>query len=195
MPRPREFSQHTVTIAAKEEFWTNGYERTGIDDLHIATGLSRSSLYLAFGSKRELFDSALADYVVSFIDPMLSPMEAPGAGLEEAARFFAKLARLFRQPRSQRGCLMINAIADLAGRDPKMTGAGAQFANRYRAAFGHALKGAVAHGDMDRPRAKRKSELLAMATIGVWIAVRAEPLAAARSSAAVAAEIRSWSRT
>ena len=60
MGRPRAYDQDTVVIAAKETFWQRGLEWTAVSDLEGATGLSRSSLYLAFETKRGLFDAALA---------------------------------------------------------------------------------------------------------------------------------------
>ena len=89
---------------------------------------------------------------------------------------------------------MINTIAELAGRDPTFTGVAAQFVNRYRAAFANALRGAAAQGELTRREIPRRSELLAVSTMGVWLAVRTDPTAAARSCRAVANEITSWGR-
>jgi hypothetical protein len=114
-------------------------------------------------------------------------MEAPGAGLRDAATFFRTLATTFRDPQSQRGCLMINTIGELAGRDPTFTAPANAFANHLRAAFLNALEGA-----MTKREAARRSELLTGATLGVWMAVRADPSDAAASCRAVAAEIASW---
>src|SRR6185312_14988139 len=71
MARTRAYDQGTVVVAAKQMFWQRGLEGTAIGDLEAATGLSRSSLYLAFGTKRALFDAALANYFDTFIDPLL----------------------------------------------------------------------------------------------------------------------------
>jgi TetR/AcrR family transcriptional repressor of nem operon len=46
-----------------EVFWTKGYEATSLDDLCEATGLSRSSLYAAFGDKRDMLFKSLDLYV------------------------------------------------------------------------------------------------------------------------------------
>jgi TetR/AcrR family transcriptional repressor of nem operon len=187
MGRRRSYDRHTVVVAAKEEFWQRGVEWTAVSDLEDATGLSRSSLYLAFETKRGLFDAALADYFDSFIQTLLGPLEAPQAGLREAAGFFRALAALFADPESQRGCLMINTIGALAGRDPTFTGPAAQFADRFRAAFSNALRGEMASRDV-----ARRSELLAAAALGVWLAVRADSAAAATTCRAVANEISAW---
>jgi AcrR family transcriptional regulator len=195
MARPRSYEQHAVVTAAKGVFWQRGLEGAAVSDLEDATGLSRSSIYLAFDTKRGLFDAALAEYNDSFIASMLGPMEAPGAGLREAAGFFRALAKLFREPQSQRGCLMVNSIGELAGRDPTFTAPAARFVVRLKAAFANALGGAAAHGAMSNREATRRSQMLADATIGAWLVVRADPIAAVASCRSIAAEIASWARS
>jgi AcrR family transcriptional regulator len=192
MGRPRSYEWHNVVDVAKQVFWDHGYEETALGDLEDATGLSRSSLYLAFGTKRGLFDAAMTEYVETFIDPRLGPVEAPGAGLREASRFFQDLATLFRDPGSQRGCLMINSIAELARSDPLWEALGGQFADRFRAAFLNALRNAEAQGAMSRRQAKSRAEFLSAAAMGVWLAVRVDHEAAAATCRAIATEITSW---
>lgn len=43
-------------------FWKRGYERTSIQDLEGAMGLKRTSIYNAFGNKREIFQRVMACY-------------------------------------------------------------------------------------------------------------------------------------
>lgn len=59
MGRTRSFDEATVVASAAEQFRSNGYEGTSLDDLLRVTGLHRGSLYQAFGSKRGLFLAAL----------------------------------------------------------------------------------------------------------------------------------------
>lgn len=193
MARPRSFNYELIVTAATDVFWERGFEGTALPDLERATGLSRSSLYLAFQAKSGLFDAALNDYEHRVIDVLLGPVEAKGAGLEEISGFFLKLASLFRQPSSQRGCLQINSIAELAGRAPQLLPKrGARFANRYRSAFLNALSSTGSPPIMDRAAINRRSELLTSAAMGAWVAVRASNEAAVRTCRAVAAEIDCW---
>src|SRR5580704_1384155 len=127
MARPRAFDHGRVVAAAKEVFWDRGYDGATVAELENATGLNRSSLYLAFDTKLGVFQAALADYERSFIDVMLAPVEAEGAGLQQGAGFFRALAKLFADPQSERGCLQINSITELAGRVPPLVHRGAQF--------------------------------------------------------------------
>ena len=191
MGRPRSFEQRAVVVAAKEAFWERGYDATGIADLEAATGLSRSSLYLAFATKRKLFDHALAEYLDTFVADRLRPLETPGAGLREVEGYFTELARFFTEPGGHRGCLMINSIAELSGRDAFFE-EGERFAVRLRAALSGALNHAARDGAMSRAQAARRGEMLTSAALGAWVAVRADPVAAAAGCRAIAAEVRSW---
>jgi TetR/AcrR family transcriptional repressor of nem operon len=188
----RSYTDADLVVAAKEVFWDRGYEGTTIDHLQAATGLSRSSLYLVFDTKRALLDAALAEYVASFTDVALHPVEAPEAGLPEAAAFFRGLASYFRRADAQRGCLFINTIAELSGRDPSFSPVAAAFASRLRAAFTNALGNAAAGGAMSRKHVARRAELLAVAVLGVWLSVRSDTTAAATTCRFVAQEITSW---
>ncbi len=192
MGRPRSYERHAVISAAKDAFWQGGFLGTGIDELEQATGLSRSSLYLAFGSKQGLFLAALADDETGFIGPMLAQVEAPGAGLREVAGFFTRLAGRFRDPSSQRGCLAVNSMTELPGRRPEFAETVPRLDARYRAAFSNALDGAATRGEMERRLVERRVRLLASSALGAWVTVRTDHAAAAADCRAIAREVTSW---
>lgn len=75
MARPRKFDEHSVLLAARAQFWRQGYEGTSMSDLCDASGVASQSIYGAFGSKHALFVRTLNDYC----DEQL-------AGLEEGYR-------------------------------------------------------------------------------------------------------------
>lgn len=60
--RPREFDIETAVEKAMNAFWSKGYEGTSLLDLTKAMGISRPSLYAAFGSKEQLFLRVLDKY-------------------------------------------------------------------------------------------------------------------------------------
>lgn len=187
----RHFSDEEVVEAAKQVFWARGYAGTAIDDLQAATGLSRSSLYLAFGTKRAVFDAALADYVTSFVDLRLGPLEAGGARLRDAVAYFRWLAEYFATPDASRGCLYINSISELAGRDPTFTHAATEFTNRVRAAFRNALG---EDGTTDSVQLSQRAAMLTAALFGVWLDVRSDAASAGAACQEIAKEISSWSQ-
>jgi len=63
MGRPREFDIDVALEHALHLFWRKGYEGTSITDLTEAIGITKPSLYAAFGNKEELFRKALDRYV------------------------------------------------------------------------------------------------------------------------------------
>jgi TetR/AcrR family transcriptional regulator, transcriptional repressor for nem operon len=190
MARPRTYDPRDVVEAAKEAFWEGGYAGTAIADLERSTGLNRSSLYLAFGSKRELFQIALDRYTEDFIDPLVGGMEKASAGLDEIVEFFSKLKAEFRQT-SRRGCLMVNTIAEVGDRSPQAVA----YRDRIRGALTHALRGASRRGETQGAAVRRRVSMLQAATLGVWLSSRIDPRDARSLCDEIAAEVESWRQT
>src|SRR3979409_1832799 len=63
MGRPREFDPDQALERAPRGFWRSGYEGASRADLTEAMGITKPSLYAAFGNKEELFRKALDRYV------------------------------------------------------------------------------------------------------------------------------------
>lgn len=60
--RPRQYDPERALANAAQVFWKHGYAATSLDDLVAATGMSRPSLYAAFGDKRDLYLKTLERY-------------------------------------------------------------------------------------------------------------------------------------
>jgi AcrR family transcriptional regulator len=60
--RPREFDLDDALAAALRVFWQKGYEGASLSDLTEVMGITRPSLYAAFGNKETLFRKALDLY-------------------------------------------------------------------------------------------------------------------------------------
>ena len=60
--RPREFCVDHALTQALGVFWAKGYEGASLTDLTEAMGITRPSLYAAFGNKESLFRKALDLY-------------------------------------------------------------------------------------------------------------------------------------
>ena len=63
MPRNKEFDYDEKLTAARDLFWKKGYNATSMHDLVDAMKINRSSLYLAYGNKHELFLKSLGNYI------------------------------------------------------------------------------------------------------------------------------------
>ena len=188
MARPRSFSAEDAVAAAAAVFWSRGYRDTAISDLERATGLNRSSLYSAFGTKQAIFGLALQWYLRGFIGPRLAPMERPGADLGDIERFFTGLAAFFRAGgQARRGCLMVNTIAEDEGRGTLLGGQAQAFRDRLAAAFANAMAGQHQPGTVPG-----QAQLLTAATFGIWLTARIDPASAGQACAAAVARIRGW---
>lgn len=60
--RPREFCAEAALAAALRVFWSKGYEGASMAELTAAMGITKPSLYAAFGNKEQLFHKALDLY-------------------------------------------------------------------------------------------------------------------------------------
>lgn len=143
MSRPKEFEVSPTLDLILDSFWGRGYEATSMSDLENATGLSRSSLYSTFGSKRQIFDAALARYNEETIQPTLSSLEAPTAGINELMQYFSTLSATFRREPALavRGCLIVNTMVELAAQDEAARKITSAHFERVQGAIENGLKG------------------------------------------------------
>jgi TetR/AcrR family transcriptional repressor of nem operon len=163
MGRRRRYEPRDVITAARDLFWERGYELTSVSDVERRTGLNRSSLYQAFGSKRGLFDAALDRYLEEITGELFSVLRNAGGGPTAVVHFFRRLASSFRADpeRAGRGCLLLNTIAELGGRDPDLTRVAAAHRDRLRETFAAALAEGDRAGapDLIRRRDSRPEDL------------------------------------
>jgi AcrR family transcriptional regulator len=77
--RPREFDETDALNAAMLVFWRQGYEGTSLTDLTDAMGITRPSLYAAFGNKESLFRQVLDLYEREKLSYVAEALTAPTA--------------------------------------------------------------------------------------------------------------------
>ena len=77
--RPREFCVDDALAKALRVFWEKGYEGTSLNDLTEAMGITRPSLYAAFGNKESLFRKALNLYETEKLAYIRRALEQPTA--------------------------------------------------------------------------------------------------------------------
>jgi TetR/AcrR family transcriptional regulator, transcriptional repressor for nem operon len=118
--RTRSFDTDAVLRQAMEAFWTHGYGNTSPAQLVEATGLGKSSLYNAFGSKRGLFDQALTRYMQAAVEISATTLFGPGTTRDCVGRFFRRLVDDDLARPHPRGCLLVNTIAEFETKDASM---------------------------------------------------------------------------
>lgn len=94
-----------------DAFWERGFQGTSMQRLVERMGINRGSLYATFGSKEELFQSAVDRYLARKRAALLEAVAGPGEPREVLRR--AMLALLVdTQAPLRRGCLVANASVE-----------------------------------------------------------------------------------
>ncbi|MGW7686461.1 TetR/AcrR family transcriptional regulator [Kribbella sp. NPDC054772] len=113
MPDVKHFDEAAALAVVEQLFWRRGSAATGIQDVVAATGLSRSSLYNAFGGKDALYAAAARRYLEHRSRPMFDELAADRRGLVAVRAFFDELLRLrLSGEYAGWGCMMSNANAE-----------------------------------------------------------------------------------
>ncbi|MFC4912616.1 TetR/AcrR family transcriptional regulator [Actinomadura gamaensis] len=116
MARIKEFDPDAALRAALELFWERGYEGTSMADLVERTGVARASLYATFGGKHDLYVKALELYARATDPGLLDELSRPGPVLPALRALVERYAAESSGP-SLRGCMVVNAAVEMAGRD------------------------------------------------------------------------------
>jgi AcrR family transcriptional regulator len=109
--RPREFDIEDALATALRVFWSKGYEGATLAELTAAMGVTRPSLYAAFGNKEALFRKALDLYERDKLAYVSAALTAPTArGVAE--RLLRGALEMQTQGSDPKGCLgVISSVA------------------------------------------------------------------------------------
>ncbi|MFE5310082.1 TetR/AcrR family transcriptional regulator [Isoptericola sp. NPDC056605] len=176
MGRAQGFETEQAVRAAREVFWREGYAEASVPALERATGLNRSSIYHAFGSKRGLFDAAVQSYLDEVVRPRLRPLVAddvaPGALVEYLTGLRAALARA-DEVQGTSGCLLVNTSSSPIAADDAVRRTVADYRAELRAALRRgvvARRPDAADADVDR-----LADVCTALVISAFTLVRVDP--------------------
>lgn len=113
MARPRKFDEQTVVAAARRQFNETGFHGTSVDDLSRATGLSKGSLYGAFGDKEALFQRVFDDYCSAAAADVAARVDGPQEEALDRIRDWLTFSEADPDP-ERVGCLLAKGTAELA---------------------------------------------------------------------------------
>jgi TetR/AcrR family transcriptional regulator, transcriptional repressor for nem operon len=108
MARTKGFDPDMALQAAVKVFWRFGYERTSLDMLMSAMGISKQSLYDTFGNKRSIYFRAMRHYRTSSNDSLRELFARENSVRDGFGKIFSSMIAESREQHEQ-GCLLLSA--------------------------------------------------------------------------------------
>jgi len=146
--RPREFDTDEALAAALQVFWSKGYDAASLTDLTEAMGITRPSLYAAFGNKEALFKQALDLYESEKLAYVQGALEAPTARKVAERLLFGNIANITSDCP---GCLGVIASMTCNGDQSSIREHVQQRAETSRQAIMARMQRAIEEGDFNVP--------------------------------------------
>jgi TetR/AcrR family transcriptional repressor of nem operon len=166
-----QFETGAAVDKAMDLFWRQGYAGTTPQELATELGIGKGSLYNTFESKHALFMRALRRYSEMRLEYLTDLFSAPGpigSRLKEAMTLLAGVGE------HQRGCVMVNAAAELGTADGDVTRLAADLFAQIEAAFRKAIAQGQATGEFGvEPVAEIVASELLASVIGLSVLVKA----------------------
>ncbi len=113
--RPRTFDIDEVLDRAVGVFWKHGFQDASMQELTEAMGLSKPSLYAAFGDKEALYLKTLERYGAQLMARHAPALNDEPDGMRAVEGFLRSLAGMLADPALPGGCFIINGTADCGG--------------------------------------------------------------------------------
>ena len=144
MARPREFDTAHVLEQATRVFWAKGYAAASLRDLIAAMGISKSSFYESFDSKRDLYLLVLDNYIKTVLDQLVFTLGQGPSPRTAIAVAFNDIVDGAIARGDRLGCLLANAAAEVppddGGATERISGGLARLEEAYYEAIVHAQR-------------------------------------------------------
>lgn len=170
--RPREFDRDAALAKARDAFWSRGYEGVSMADLVEKLGIASARIYAAFGSKRELFQEAVALYDAEeggFAVRAMAEEKTATHAIERSLR--EAIENCTRKGRPQ-GCMIVSAATNCAAENEDVREFLAGYRRGRSALLQKRLERAIAEGEL-KPEADAQALGDHYATILLGLAVQA----------------------
>lgn len=146
--RPRGFDADEALERALRVFRERGYEGASLGELTQAMGISRPSLYAAFGDKAALFRRALDRYLAGSAGRAAAALDELPCAREAVAEFLRRGAGFLGDPGQPRGCLVVQGALACGREGVAVAGDLAAARAAAEAAVRRRLERARAEGDL-----------------------------------------------
>ena len=146
--RPRSFDTDDVLARARDTFWKYGYAGTSMDQLSVATGLHKPSLYGAFGDKKALYLAALDNYLAEVRAEFAAAFAVPKLfdSLYQVSE--CSIDKYLRGKNDGTGCFMMSTAVPEAAQDPEIGKVVRDSMESLERAFVRRFEKAIADGEI-----------------------------------------------
>ncbi|MDQ0492364.1 TetR/AcrR family transcriptional regulator [Paenibacillus brasilensis] len=148
MGRSKEFDTTLVLHKAMEVFGHYGYEGTSLQNLLDGLGIARQSLYDTYGTKRDLFISAVKHYMNDKSAAVISYLERPGSAKKAITDIIYEVVAVLKDEQRRKECFIMHSAIDQVPHDPDIAEFFKQDTARLEQAFYKALVRAQKQGDL-----------------------------------------------
>lgn len=173
MARPREFEIEDAVRLAADVFWRKGYEEASLPDLLEGMGLTRGSLYKAFGDKKKLYLQVLDYYERIAVDAAVARLTDPR--IPDGRRRIVGLFKAVTQAveaGDRRGCMLCTAASASEMTDPEISAAVQKGLRRIRDGLDVALAASPLHSGLTPPKRAVMANLLLTQYMGLRVLAR-----------------------
>ncbi len=148
MARNREFNTEKVIGKAIDLFWEKGYNGVSTQELADEFGISKSSMYGAFGDKMQLFTTALEKYRFEVYSDTINRLENCSKVKKEIRSIFTGISAGAMADKKNKGCFVVNSAVELAPHDKKIAAIVLQHRQGLEKAFANAIRKGIKNGEI-----------------------------------------------
>lgn len=140
MAGKKVFDEVKVLDKAMNLFWRKGYNSTSAQDLVDELGISRSSLYNAYGDKHSLFIKSLLKYRKEWIEPAIEGANSTTDAEQYIKSLFDFIKKETFDLNQTKGCFWVNTAIELSPSDSEVTVIAKKIMTDMENAFYKAIK-------------------------------------------------------
>lgn len=167
MARHKEFNYDEALCKAMHVFWDMGYEAATLAHLTKATGLSKSSLYQTFGSKKELYAKALELYSKLKREKTREAFNKSDSPLNDIRD---EMVRIANRPEGQKSCLLVKSVLDIIALDKEIYELAKHNGQKQNEVWRNAVIRAQKSGDINpKLDSEEITQYLVTIALGFWV--------------------------
>jgi AcrR family transcriptional regulator len=164
--RPRAYDPDAALACAVDAFWDAGFAATSLDDLSLATGMNRPSLYGAFGDKQALYRKAFDLYRARTREALAKALFGDHPLRSALSKVYDTAISIYLSgDNGSRGCFIIGTAVAQAVTDPDTRAALADTLREIDHAFAARIARAHRSGELTADADPVKLARLASATL------------------------------